>query len=173
MRTSGRIWKVLALCVLMVFMLGCSVVTSLLGPTPTPTPIPPTATPTPIPATATPTQTPVHILKGRLLYKDDNTAVADTSLTISNEKGVISFGAGGILENPEGKTDADGRFAIEVDEDYLKKNNYQVIVFAWLKDPGSISSEMYPLRHEDGILTIIELPTNPITVDLGDVYVIR
>ena len=97
--------------------------------------------------------------------------MADTTLMISNEKGSISFGAGGRLENPEGKTDAEGRFAIELDEEYLIKNNYQVIVFVSLYDPASFSNKLYPLRDDNDILILIELPANPITVDLGEVYV--
>ncbi len=162
MKGSRRIWIVLAFCLLMVFMLGCSVLASIAGPTPTPTPIPPTATPTP---------PPVYLLKGRLLFKEGNAAVADTTLIISNEEGVLSFGAGGKFENPQGKTDADGRFEIEMDENFLKKHNYKVIVFVSLYNASSFANKLYPLRDDNGILIVIELPTNPILVDLGDVYV--
>jgi len=162
MKDTGRIWKALGLCLLMVFMLSCSALSSIAGPTATPTPVPPTATPTPIP---------VYLLKGRLLYAESEKVVADTTLMISNEKTSISVGADSRLENPQGKTDANGRFEIELDEEYLKKNNYQVTVLVSLFSQASFTNKLFPLRDDNGILILIELPTNPVTIDLGDVYV--
>ena len=151
MKDTGKIWIAPGLCLLMVFVLGCSALSSLAGPTPTPTPIP------------------VYMLKGRLLNNNGN-VLADTSLMLSNEERIIIVGANGRIENPQGTTDANGRFEIEINEDFLKKIDYRPTVLVSLFSQTSMSTSFFPMQDKDGIQVVIQYPTTPITVDLGDVY---
>jgi hypothetical protein len=177
----SHLQQAFVLMLAMLFLAGCGGApvepTSTSTPAPTPispteTPIPPPETHTPIPPTVTATSVSSATLIGRLLFADSEEPAADTSIYITGEEGTIAFESG-ILVNPIGETDSTGNFEINLPEEFLREQDYKIMVLVSLKDVLNPTSKLVPLTNQDGAYAVFQIDSVPSENDLGVVYVQR